>query len=78
MTRKNHFGLVTANFKDKKNQFGLVTASFNDKKKPVQPSHSQFEQPGRTSLSKSQLVSMTRKNQFELVTGSLNNQEEPV
>ena len=51
----------------RKNQFELVTASFNDKEKPVWASflrnlfvcvmhNSQFQQPGRTSLSKSQPV----------------------
>ena len=34
-----------------KNQFEQVTASLNDKKKPVWASYSQFQQPGRTSLS---------------------------
>ena len=60
-TRKNQFELVSSNDKEKpvqcvtmktrKNQFELVTASFNEKKKPVWASHSQFQQPGRTSLS---------------------------
>ena len=48
-TRKNQFELVTASFNDKKNQFELVTASFNNQEKPVWAS--QFQQPGRTSLS---------------------------
>ena len=44
MTRKNQFGLVTANFNDKnnqrKNQFGLVTASLNNQEEPVWASRS--------------------------------------
>ena len=43
MTRKNQFGLVTANFNDKKSQFGLVTASLNNQKEPVRASHSQYK-----------------------------------
>ena len=69
MTRKNQFEPVSTT---RKNQFVLVTASFYDKKKPVWPNHSKCHQPGRNSLSKSELVSTTRNNQFELVTASIN------
>ena len=49
MTRKNQFELVTASLNmTMKNQIKLVTATFNDKEKA---SLSQFQQPGRTSLS---------------------------
>ena len=34
----------------RKNQFELVTASFNKAAEPVKTGHSQFQQPGRTSL----------------------------